>query len=551
MSNLLLSLLVLGGFLAWTAEVQVQAAGSARAPIHVDGQLTEPAWQQAPVLRAFGFPWSLRAPPRTEFRALADEECLYFAFDASDGEVMVEDGFNSESVVDREDRVELFFAKDAGLERYYCLEVDPLGRVHDYAASHYRQFDSAWNCPGLRTKGLRYPGGYTIEGRIPLRSLAELLGREVAAGSTLRLGLFRAEFRPGALGDAADNWLSWVQPAVNHPDFHVPSAFTDWRIPRHAAEKSAFRTRGVVVLPSDLSLADWPERAARAGLTTVALHDGVSPKRVADFIASPSGRQFLAQCAVLGLHVEYELHAMAELLPRDRFKAEPHLFRMNEKGERTPDANLCVHSEQALEIVAINALRMAQQLSPTTSRYFFWGDDGLPWCRCPKCRDYSDSDQALLLENHLLRHLRAWDPNAELAHLAYANTLQPPRRVRPEAGIFLEFAPIHRRYDLPYAQQTGAEARDALRILEANLETFPAVQAQVLEYWLDVSRFSGWKRPAVELPWRPEVLAADLKTYRQLGIRNVTTFAAWIDAEYDARFGAARLIQEYGERFKD
>jgi hypothetical protein len=433
MSNFLRSLLSLGGFLAWTVEVPVQAGGSARAPIHVDGQLTEPAWQQAPIVRSFGFPWSRRAPPRTEFRALADEECLYFAFDAGDGEVMVEDGFSSESVLDREDRVELFFARDAGLERYYCLEVDPLGRVHDYAASHYRRFDSAWNCPGLHTKGVRYPGGYTIEGRIPLRTLAELLGREVAAGSTLRVGLFRAEFRPGALGDAADNWLSWVQPAVNHPDFHVPSAFAEWRIPRYATQESAFRTRGVVVLPS----------------------------------------------------------------------------------------------------------------------VFFWGDDGLPWCRCPKCRDYSDSDQALLLENHLLRHLRAWDPNAQLAHLAYANTLVPPSRVRPEAGVFLEFAPIHRRYDVPYAQQTGAEARDTLRVLEANLQTFPVAQAQVLEYWLDVSRFSSWKRPAVELPWRPDVLAADLQTYRQLGIRNVTTFAAWIDAEYDRQFGAARPIQEYGERFKD
>jgi hypothetical protein len=41
---------------------------------------------------------------------------------------------------------------------------------------------------------------------------------------------------------------------------------------------------------------------------------------------------------------------------------------------------------------------------------------------------------------------------------------------------------------------------------------FPAGTAQVLEYWLDVSRFSQWKRPAVRLPWRRDVLEADLAT---------------------------------------
>ncbi len=35
-----------------------------------------------------------------------------------------------------------------------------------------------------------------------------------------------------------------------------------------------FDTRGVVLVPEDLSLADWPERAAGAGLTTISLHHG-------------------------------------------------------------------------------------------------------------------------------------------------------------------------------------------------------------------------------------------------------------------------------------
>ena len=49
--------------------------------------------------------------------------------------------------------MEVFFARDAALSRYFCVELDPLGRVHDYAASLYRKFDSSWNCPGLRARG--------------------------------------------------------------------------------------------------------------------------------------------------------------------------------------------------------------------------------------------------------------------------------------------------------------------------------------------------------------------------------------------------------------
>ncbi len=524
-----------------------KALAASPGPVSIDGRLNEPQWDGAESIRSFSFPWSSKPAPATEFRAWADADHFYFGFTAEDSDLVVETQFDGESTLDREDRVEIFFACDETLERYYCIEIDPLGRVHDYAAKHYRQFDSTWNCPGLRTAGTRGPRGYTVEAAVPFATLSDLLGRATGPGAALRVGLFRAEFRPGALGDAPDNWISWVRPTTTEPDFHVPSAFRKWRIPTSGSEPTpAFRTRGVVLVPDDLSLADWPDRAAKAGLTTVALHHGTSPATVAAFIGSPSGRAFLDRCAQLGLDVEYELHAMNELLPRSLFAAEPLLFRMNEQGERTADANLCVHSARALEIVSTNALRLARQLRPTTGRYFFWGDDGLPWCRCPRCREFTESDQALLLENHLVRALRQSDPAAQLAHLAYHNTLAAPRRVKPEPGVFLEFAPIHRGYDKPYREQTGPEVRDALAALEANLRVFPTHSAQALEYWLDVSRFSGWKRPAVELPWRRDVVEADAATYARLGIRHVTTFAVWIDADYVRRFGEPAALAEYG-----
>lgn len=310
-----------------------------------------------------------------------------------------------------------------------------------------------------------------------------------------------------------------------------------------ASAKPFFRTRGVVLVPEDLSLADWPERARRAGLTTIALHP--TPSAVEPFVRSHAGQAFLARCKDLGIEVEYELHAMADLLPRALFDRNPDMFRCDEHGTRVRDANLCVHSTQALEIVAENAVRVGRALKPSTKRYFFWGDDGAPWCRCPKCRALTDSDQALLLENHLVKALRAVTPGASVAHLAYANTLRPPTSVKPAAGVFLEFAPINRRYDTPFAEQSGPEFPERLEHLDANLAVFPKSAAQVLEYWLDCSRFSGWRKPAVKVPWRADVFRADLDAYGKRGIRHITTFAVYIDADYVAQHGEPPL-DEYG-----
>src|SRR5882724_7813370 len=69
----------------------------------------------------------------------------------------------------------------------------------------------------------------------------------------------------------------------------------------------AVRTRGVVLVPEDLTLADWPERAKGAGLTTIGIHHQNSPQAVIDWIRSNAGQRFLGSCRKLGLEVEYEL----------------------------------------------------------------------------------------------------------------------------------------------------------------------------------------------------------------------------------------------------
>lgn len=307
-----------------------------------------------------------------------------------------------------------------------------------------------------------------------------------------------------------------------------------------------FGHRAAMIGEGELQAMNWPMRARQLGLDVLDL-TYLAPSWLT---STDPGRQTISRCRRYGIGWEYGFHVPSWALPRELFQRNPELFRMNDRGERTPDANLCVHAPQALQIAGERLAQYVAPLRSTTGRYCFWIDDGQPMCRCPQCRGLSDSDQALILEHALLRAVRTVDPAATLAHLAYSVTLAAPTQVRPEPGIFLQFAPIERSYERPLSDRgasliTGYPTHGQLvDRLAANLEVFGADTADVLEYWLDNSRFSGWKREAIaRVPWNREVFLADLRVYAGLGIRSVRTYAFWFDQEYVARYGEPPIAE--------
>ncbi|MGI9456096.1 MAG: hypothetical protein ACR2NU_06005 [Aeoliella sp.] len=182
----------------------------------------------------FSYPWAEETVPLTVFQAHTQDARLHFHFIVEDSEVIVEQEWSGESTLDREDRVEVFFAKDEALTDYWCIEIDPLGRVHDYHARHYREFDADWNCPGLQVTAKRSAKGYEVTGSLATQTLSSLLGQPVKRGTFIRIGLFRADFfgpLGATRGESATNWISWVRPTSAQPDFHIPSAFRLWEVP--------------------------------------------------------------------------------------------------------------------------------------------------------------------------------------------------------------------------------------------------------------------------------------------------------------------------------
>lgn len=202
------------------------------ANIKIDGRADEPDWDKAEVLRDFSFPWTDAAAPATEFRAIADDENLYFSYKVTDPEVVLVEPFEKKTDAMGEDRIELVISQDPELKQYYSAEIDPLGRVFDFQASFYRQNNFVWQWPGLETLGRLTDYGYEIEGLAPLAMLDSLGIPSLLNGEEIVLGLFRAEFSRNPDGKTVEDWISWLDPQTPQPDFHVPAAFGRARIKR-------------------------------------------------------------------------------------------------------------------------------------------------------------------------------------------------------------------------------------------------------------------------------------------------------------------------------
>ena len=496
-------------------------------------------WGAIAPVEVFHAPWD-DMDDSTGFRCFATDSLFFFRFDVVENTLTLEEGFKDERDVEYEDRAEIFFSPAGKLKTYVGAEIDPLGRVMDYKCTYYRDFDYNWNFKTLKTFHRMTPSGYSIAGHVSWSELEELgIDREKG----FLMGAFRADFRP----DKSVNWYSLKLTSDEEADFHQQNVFFEARVSKGSHVSMA----GVVLSVEDLASYDWPELASRNGINTIGTH--IRPSQVLGFIESAQGKAFLEGCEKYGIEVEHQLHAMGDLLPRDLFEEDSTMFRMDGNGRRTPDKNCCAHSEKALSIISANVAMYAKALPATNHRYYYWLDDNSPVCSCPLCQEFSPSEQALIIENRMIKAIREVDPQAKLAHLAYEGTMEPPRKVEPEEGIFLEFAPIDRQWDRPLADLSAPGSRknpmrheEVLRLLDANLEVFDPEDAVVLEYWLDVSLASRWKKPAVNLPWHGDVFVSDIATYAGRGIHDFTSFAVYMDSTYFREFPCQPALADYG-----
>ena len=90
-------------------------------------------------------------------------------------------------------------------------------------------------------------------------------------------------------------------------------------------QQRSIEKRGIVVYPSDIASLgglNWVNLLSKHHINLIGIHTDTRLEPLADlesFLKSKEGKAFLKACEKQGIGVEYELHALQDLLPRSLF----------------------------------------------------------------------------------------------------------------------------------------------------------------------------------------------------------------------------------------
>ena len=300
--------------------------------------------------------------------------------------------------------------------------------------------------------------------------------------------------------------------------------------------------KNILIHPEEFNK-KWIDRMADGGVDILGIHPHggaraeASLNELLEQMKTKEYRELIDYARSRGLEIEYEMHAARYLMPSSLFEAHPEYFRAMANGERTLNMNFCVSNKEALDIVAENAAKLAVQLYGSRPVFYFWLDDATNiHCKCEKCRELSPSDQNLTAVNAMIGAIRKVIPEAKLAYLAYMDSLEVPQKVKPAEGVFLEYAPIE-KYKKANPERIEAERNMLLK----QIEFFGLEDSKVLEYWLDNSLFSGWKKPPKEFVPDNEIIKKEVREYADLGFETVSTFGCFLGEDYEDLYGEADI----------
>ena len=266
-----------------------------------------------------------------------------------------------------------------------------------------------------------------------------------------------------------------------------------------------------------------------------------------ELMKTPEFQNKLAQMRSLGIAIEYEMHALAWLLPRDLYGEHPEWFRRGTDGVRINDFNMCVSNDEALEYLRCRAAELARILKSDTGMYYFWADDvEETFCHCEKCSSLTPSDQAMIIYNTILEGIRRVEPEAKQCFLAYHETVVPPEQIRPAEGVFLEYAPMRTSTTIPINDENCEANSTFCSAIPGLLEWFGKDDAQILEYWMDNSMFSNWTKPPKKLTICADTIQSDIRFYREKGFEHITSFGCYLSDDYIELYGEPPVIEYDG-----
>ena len=144
----------------------------------------------------------------------------------------------------------------------------------------------------------------------------------------------------------------------------------------------------------------------------------------------------------LGGHMDYAgmfVHTAGQMVPADKyFKDHPDYFAQKADGQRTTE-QLCATHPEVVKI-AIDYVRQVLRDNPHTEIVSVSKNDCQVSCLCDRCkklREAEGSDMAnqLFLVNQVAEAIEATHPEVIIDTLAYLETIQVPKTVRPRRNV--------------------------------------------------------------------------------------------------------------------
>jgi len=235
-----------------------------------------------------------------------------------------------------------------------------------------------------------------------------------------------------------------------------------------------------------------------------------------------------------GIGVEYGGHVLQLLMPRELFEAHPEYFPMAKDGTRAPRGNLCVSNPDAMRIVTEGALSYVRDY-PENEMLHVWGADVFDggWCACPQCKKLSPQMQYMKVVNAIAAAQESAAGGIPVAYLAYHDTIEPDRKLRPLPNVWVEWAPRERCYIHAIDDPECTINPRYFEALKRYLDIFKG-HGHVFEYYADAILFGGIGVAT------PAVIGRDLRAYKALGIDGISnlTFGAYSVLAYPVNLEA-------------
>ena len=124
------------------------------------------------------------------------------------------------------------------------------------------------------------------------------------------------------------------------------------------------KTKGIIIINKDFSI-EWLDLLLKSGFNTVGLHSLYQYGGVEGHLnwwVKEETQNLIAEFENKGIVIEHQLHAVDWLLPRSLFETHPEWFRVNDKGERVKDWNLCTSNKEALKFIENSATLLEKSL---------------------------------------------------------------------------------------------------------------------------------------------------------------------------------------------